>query len=618
MQQVRAVLALRVSSEEQAENGTSLETQELACLRKAAELGAQVVCIYRDEGISGALYLSREGIQAALADIDAGRANMLIVFSISRLSRDVEHQQIIKKRIERAGARLVICDMPLEDTAEGELMFGISGTFAQYERKLIRKRTMSGRRQRAIEGQQPVRAKSAFGYHMVTKADVLRGQYPADQIGKYQVNPIEAPWAEEIFRRYSTGVSLRQICFYLDHEGILPPQGGRCWRPQSLRVILMNPLYKGDAAFGRTETIRDEARKLAGGKCDYYFRKTDPEHWVTIDAPALVDDATWAACQARLQDNRTSNTGPKRKYMLASLVYCAECGRRMYSHRSHTTLYYRCGVPMAEAQHKPKAFNAAKLEEQVTQTFVAGVRNPHLTESALAGFARRQAEIQPTCDFVRVKEELKALEAKEKAAVAAQVAGIQQGVSPEAYRSVFTEIAAERKSLTSRLEQENARQSHLLQFHPKTDAEKLQAVFAAVEETLTSEDITPAEKQVILARVIEKIIPTEEGVTIQLKSVSSEFVHIVLFKWKPDATPEAIIQVVEGLRGLKDKIPGIVDLSCGENFSDRSQGFTHGLVVRFADRAALEAYGPSEAHQHVVQNFIAPIRVDVLAVDYEV
>ena len=94
--------------------------------------------------------------------------------------------------------------------------------------------------------------------------------------------------------------------------------------------------------------------------------------------------------------------------------------------------------------------------------------------------------------------------------------------------------------------------------------------------------------------------------------------HIVLFKWKPEATPEAITQAVEGLRGLKDKISGIVDLSCGENFSDRSQGFTHGLVVRFTDRAALEAYGPSEAHQHVVQNYIMPIRADVLAVDYEI
>jgi hypothetical protein len=94
--------------------------------------------------------------------------------------------------------------------------------------------------------------------------------------------------------------------------------------------------------------------------------------------------------------------------------------------------------------------------------------------------------------------------------------------------------------------------------------------------------------------------------------------HVVLFKWKPGTPPEAIVEVGEALKALREKIPGIVDLSCGANFSTRSQGYETGLVVRFADRAALEAYGPHEAHQHVVQSLIAPIREDVIAVDYEV
>jgi hypothetical protein len=94
-------------------------------------------------------------------------------------------------------------------------------------------------------------------------------------------------------------------------------------------------------------------------------------------------------------------------------------------------------------------------------------------------------------------------------------------------------------------------------------------------------------------------------------------VHIVLFKWKPEATAAEIEAAVTGLRALKELLPGILYLSIGENFSDRSQGFTHGLVVRFANRAYLESYGPSAEHQHVVQNLIAPIRADVLVVDYE-
>ena len=93
--------------------------------------------------------------------------------------------------------------------------------------------------------------------------------------------------------------------------------------------------------------------------------------------------------------------------------------------------------------------------------------------------------------------------------------------------------------------------------------------------------------------------------------------HLVLFRWKEDASREAIDSVLAELRQLKGRIPGIVDLSCGANFSDRAKGYTHGLIVRFKDRAALEAYGPHPEHQRVVQNFINPIRADILALDYE-
>lgn len=94
--------------------------------------------------------------------------------------------------------------------------------------------------------------------------------------------------------------------------------------------------------------------------------------------------------------------------------------------------------------------------------------------------------------------------------------------------------------------------------------------------------------------------------------------HLVLFRWTPDASAEAITQVMDELRALQGQIGGVRDLTCGENFGTRSQGFTHALVVRLEDRVALEAYGPHPAHQRVVQEFIAPIRADVLSLDYEI
>lgn len=93
--------------------------------------------------------------------------------------------------------------------------------------------------------------------------------------------------------------------------------------------------------------------------------------------------------------------------------------------------------------------------------------------------------------------------------------------------------------------------------------------------------------------------------------------HIVLFRWKLSATPEQIQQAMTALKNLKPKINGILDLSCGENFSDRSKGFTHGLVVRLKDRQTLNAYFPHPEHQVVVELYIKPILDDILSVDYE-
>lgn len=93
--------------------------------------------------------------------------------------------------------------------------------------------------------------------------------------------------------------------------------------------------------------------------------------------------------------------------------------------------------------------------------------------------------------------------------------------------------------------------------------------------------------------------------------------HIVLFRWVPDTAEAQVVQVMEGLRGLRGQIPGLLELDCGADFSGRAQGYTHGLAARFTDRAALDAYGPHPAHRHVVETLINPIRADILAFDFE-
>ncbi|MCW6036456.1 Dabb family protein [Spirulina subsalsa FACHB-351] len=93
--------------------------------------------------------------------------------------------------------------------------------------------------------------------------------------------------------------------------------------------------------------------------------------------------------------------------------------------------------------------------------------------------------------------------------------------------------------------------------------------------------------------------------------------HIVLFKWKPEATPDAIASILDDFNHMPGNIPEVVSVSCGENFTNRSQGFTHGLVVRLNVPEELERYQQHPFHQKIVQEKIKPILADILAVDYQ-
>lgn len=93
--------------------------------------------------------------------------------------------------------------------------------------------------------------------------------------------------------------------------------------------------------------------------------------------------------------------------------------------------------------------------------------------------------------------------------------------------------------------------------------------------------------------------------------------HLVLLKVKPDASPQETERMIDALKGLAGSIPSIRELTCGRNTSDRSQGFTHGLFVRFASTADLDAYISHSEHRRVVDEYLQPVVDDVVVVDYE-
>ena len=75
--------------------------------------------------------------------------------------------------------------------------------------------------------------------------------------------------------------------------------------------------------------------------------------------------------------------------------------------------------------------------------------------------------------------------------------------------------------------------------------------------------------------------------------------HVVVFRYKPDASPEKIQRVTDALMALRGKIPGILAMEHGVNNSPEklNQGFTHVFQVTFTNAAARDAYLPHPAHK---------------------
>lgn len=75
--------------------------------------------------------------------------------------------------------------------------------------------------------------------------------------------------------------------------------------------------------------------------------------------------------------------------------------------------------------------------------------------------------------------------------------------------------------------------------------------------------------------------------------------HIAIFKWKPKTSQEDIDAALKEVEDLRFKIPGILEITTGENQSRYSQGYTHVVLVKGDDKEAIEAYRNHPDHKTV-------------------
>lgn len=321
----RAVIYIRVSTSKQADtdfdpDGLSLPAQRDACLRKAAELGAEVVDEYMDRGES-AKTADRPQFQAMIRRITEDRdVDFVILDKINRFARNRRDDANVLFELRKAGAALISVKENIDDTPAGKLMHGILATLAEFESANNGTEALKGMTQKARVGGTPGRA--PIGYKNV------RLPKPGSKMGVaiVEVDDERAPHIRWAFEQYATGEWTTQtLADALEARGLRSvPIGDRPAKPiakNRVAHVLANPYYIGLVTFRGMQ----------------YEGRHDP----------LIEPALFAQVQAVLKDR--ANSGEKTQkhhHYLKGTVFCGECGSRLVfsrnTGRGGTYDYFKC------------------------------------------------------------------------------------------------------------------------------------------------------------------------------------------------------------------------------------------------------------------------------------
>src|SRR5918912_471800 len=347
---------VRVSTQRLAQSQTI--EQQLDRLRahlrgQGVELASEQV--FRDDGYSGAT-LNRPGLDRLRDAVRAGEVGRVLVTDPDRLARNYVQLMVLLEELERAGCEVAFLDRPMGRDPQDQLLLQIRGAVAEYERALIAERVRRGRQAKLRAGCLLPWTRPPYGYRL----DPGRPRDPAG----VTLEAAEAAVVRELFAGYLEGqASLFGLAKHLQGLGVPSPRGRPRWSPATLRGLLTNPTYTGQAYAGRWRAraprIRRSATHPIGRPSDSSVPVPAAEWLPVASVPALVSGEEFARVQAKLARNRAlaRRHNTRHAYLLRALVSCGLCRSGGLCRTVHPGYgYYVCrgkGDPLRSRRDEP-------------------------------------------------------------------------------------------------------------------------------------------------------------------------------------------------------------------------------------------------------------------------
>lgn len=309
----RAAVYIRVSTQEQAQEGYSVGEQKERLIAYCKAQDWIIADIYVDGGYTGS-NLKRPGMQKLMSETD--KFDVVLVYKLDRLSRSQRDTLYLIEEIFLPNNVDFVSMQESFDTSSpfGKAMIGLLAVFAQLEREQIKERTKMGRIARAKSGLYRGGGNTPIGYDY--------------KDGHLIVNPYEAEQVKKIYEWYLGGASLKSITERLQSAGYTNRYGSySSW--SSVRSILENETYLGRIHYGDV-LVYDAHEPL-----------------VTEEQFNLVQD---------LRKKKREQYGTwsfQSKHLLTGMLYCGHCGGRYYLRNTGRYKYYACYSRTKQIKAKP-------------------------------------------------------------------------------------------------------------------------------------------------------------------------------------------------------------------------------------------------------------------------
>lgn len=324
--------------------------------------------IFADDGISGTNTKKREEFNRMIEECMSGHIDMVITKSISRFARNTLDclryiRQLKEKNIPVLFEKENINTMD----SKGEVLLTIMASLAQQESESLSKNVKLGLQFRYQNGEVQVNHNRFMGY---TK----------DEDGHLIIEPAEAEIVKRIYREYLQGSSLKQIGDGLMEDGILTAAGKAKWRPESVKKILRNEKYIGDALLQKTYTVDVLTKRRVKNN------GIVPQYYVENSHEPIIPRDLYMQVQEEMLRRANLHSGAKRKkrvysskYALSSIVYCSKCGdiyrRIAWNNRGKRSTVWRC---VNRVEHGPDCCDAPTVKEEELQDTVVKAINKSL------------------------------------------------------------------------------------------------------------------------------------------------------------------------------------------------------------------------------------------------